>query len=56
MKTNLKGKLSVSLVSEKETLKSKMTPEGMVVTIPQAMRAALAQREAVVIRLSKARG
>ena len=52
IKTNLKGKLAVSLVSEKKTLKSRLTPEGLVVTIPQAMRAALAQKEAVVIRVS----
>jgi alpha-L-fucosidase len=54
IKTNLKGKLAVSLVSEKKTLKSKMIPGGLVVTIPQAMRAVLAQKEAIVIKISMA--
>jgi alpha-L-fucosidase len=56
IKTNLKGKLAVSLLSEKKTLKSKMTPAGLVVTIPPALRAALAQKEAVVMKISMARG
>lgn len=55
VKTNLKGKLSVSLLSEKKNLKSKMTTDGLVVTIPPSMRAALAQKEAVVIKISMGR-
>jgi alpha-L-fucosidase len=56
IKTNLKGKLITSLLAEKKTLKSKMTPFGLVVTIPQTMRAALAEKEAVVIKISMGRG
>ena len=52
IKTNLKGKLLVSLLSEKKTLKSKATPNGLVVNIPQSLRAALAQQECVVIKIS----
>jgi len=56
IKTNLKGKLSVVLLPGGKTLRSKVTPEGIVVTIPGPMRAALAQKEAVVIKITKARG
>jgi alpha-L-fucosidase len=54
VKTNLKGKLTVSLLAEKKSLKSKMTPDGLVINIPQALRTPLAQKEAVVVRISLA--
>lgn len=53
---NLTGKLSVVLLPVEKKLKSKMTPDGLVVTIPQSMREALTQKEAVVIKISMARG
>jgi alpha-L-fucosidase len=55
IRTNLKGKLSVSLLAGKKSLKSKVTPDGLVVTIPQAMRAELAKQEGVVIKISAGR-
>lgn len=55
IKTNLKGKLNVSLLADKKNLKSKTASDGLVVTIPQALRASLAQREGVVIKITTAR-
>ena len=52
IKTNLKGKLNVSLLAEKKALKSKLTPEGLIVAIPQTMRESLAKQEAVVVKIS----
>jgi hypothetical protein len=43
-------------MADKKNLKSKLTPAGLVVTIPQALRASLAQREGVVIKITTARG
>lgn len=54
IQTNLKGKLSVSLLSARKNLTSKMTPDGLVVTIPKSLRNSLAQQEAVVIKVSSA--
>jgi alpha-L-fucosidase len=55
VKTNLKGKLSVSLLFEKKVLKSKMTADGLVITIPQSMRPSLARMEAVAIKITAVR-
>jgi len=55
IKTSLKGKLSVSLLSEKKVLKSKMTADGLVITIPQALRPTLARMEAVAFKISAGR-
>jgi alpha-L-fucosidase len=55
VKTSLKGKLSVSLLSEKKVLKSKMTADGLVITIPKDMRPTLARMEAVAIKISAGR-
>jgi alpha-L-fucosidase len=52
IKTSLKGKLNVSLLADKKALKSKMTPDGLVVDIPQSMRESLAKQEAVVVKIS----
>jgi len=51
IKTTLKGKLLISLLSENKTLKNKLTSTGLVVTLPKSMLEALAKKEAIVIKI-----
>jgi alpha-L-fucosidase len=53
IKTELDGKLKVSLLESKQKLSSKTVEGGVVVTIPQKLRMELAKKEAVVIRITK---
>jgi len=55
IRTNQTGKLSVVLLSVQKKLKSKMTQDGLVVTIPHSMRAALAHQESVVVKIAMER-
>jgi alpha-L-fucosidase len=53
VKTNLNGKLRVTLLESKQKLNSKTVEGGIVVAIPQKLRVELAKKEAVVIRIGK---
>jgi alpha-L-fucosidase len=52
IKTQLKGKLTASIPSLKEQLSATTTADGILVTIPAALRAPLASQPAVVIRIN----
>jgi alpha-L-fucosidase len=49
--TKLTGKLKISLLDSNQKLKSKPVDGGIVVTIPKQLRAELAKKEAVVVKI-----
>jgi alpha-L-fucosidase len=52
VRTNLKGKLKVSLLASKEKLSYQSFDEIVMISIPEKMRTTLAKQEAVVIKVS----
>jgi len=53
VKTNLTGKLKVSLLETNQKLSSKICKGGVLITIPPKLRLELAKKEAVVIKIFK---
>jgi alpha-L-fucosidase len=53
IRTELNGKLRVTLLESNQKINSKSVDGGIVVTIPQKLRSELAKKEAVVIRIGK---
>ena len=53
VKTQLTGKLKVSLLDSNQKLSIKPTEGEIKITIPQKMRAVLAKQEAVVIKINR---
>lgn len=53
IKTGLTGNLKVMLLDSNQKLGSKITDQGIKITIPKNLRAALAQQEAVVMKLTR---
>jgi alpha-L-fucosidase len=51
--TKLTGKLKISLLDSNQKLSSKPVDGGIVVTIPKKLRAELAKKEAVVVKIAK---
>ena len=52
VKTNLDGKVKVSLLASKQKLSSKRVEGGIKISIPKNLRSSLAKQEAVAIKLS----
>jgi alpha-L-fucosidase len=52
IKTQLTGKLKVSLLESNQKLGSKVTEGGLAISIPQNLRTKLAKQEAIVIKIS----